>query len=132
MHTGDVIALIGPLGAGKTVLVKGIAEGAGVTDPRRVTSPTFVIVNEYDGRLHLYHVDAYRLSGERELEALGIDEFAERGAILIEWADRVPGILPEERLIIHIEPTGEQSRELQLAATGKRAAEIAATVGRSG
>lgn len=130
LQVGDVIALNGPLGAGKTVLVKGIAEGAGVTDSRRVTSPTFVIVNEYDGRLHLYHIDAYRLGGDRELDALGIDEFAEQGAILVEWADRVAGALPEDRLTIAIEPTGEQSRELRASAAGPRASEIAESLAR--
>lgn len=118
--TGDVIALVGPLGAGKTVFVKGLAAGAGVADPRRVTSPTFVIVNEYEGRLRLFHIDAYRLGSGRDLDTLGVDEFVEEGAVIVEWADRVGSALPAGRLTITIEPAGEQSRRLHLHADDDR------------
>ncbi len=116
---GEVLALIGPLGAGKTQLVKGIAHGNGQTDPAQVTSPTFVLVNEYSGRLYLYHLDAYRLSSGRELEDVGLDEMiSPESIVVIEWADRVIDVLPEDRLSIRIEPTGETSRCLLLESSG--------------
>ncbi|MGB9625758.1 MAG: tRNA (adenosine(37)-N6)-threonylcarbamoyltransferase complex ATPase subunit type 1 TsaE [Phycisphaerae bacterium] len=124
LRTGDVVALVGPLGAGKTVLVKGIAAGAGVNDPKRVTSPTFVIVNEHEGRLRLFHVDAYRLRDGRELEALGFREFLELGAVVVEWADRVDGALPAERLTITIEPVGASLRRLHLRGDDERARQL--------
>lgn len=129
---GDVIGLIGSLGAGKTVLVKGIAAGADVSDRRRVTSPTFVIVNEYEGRLRLFHIDAYRLGGGRELEALGVEEFIEQGAVVVEWADRTAEALPTERLTITIEPTGETRRRLLLHGRDERARRLIEAASRSG
>jgi tRNA threonylcarbamoyladenosine biosynthesis protein TsaE len=117
---GEVIALIGPLGAGKTELVKGLAAGNAQTDPALVTSPTFVLVNEYPGPRHLYHLDAYRLNGGAELEALGFDEMVSPDSVaVIEWADRVEDALPEDRLDITIEPTGDTSRKLTLRASGR-------------
>jgi tRNA threonylcarbamoyladenosine biosynthesis protein TsaE len=118
LQSGDLISLIGPLGAGKTRLVKGIAAGMGVADLRRVNSPTFVIVQEYAGRTGLIHVDAYRLRSVEDLLAIGFEEFAGRGAVVIEWADKVAPILPADRLEIHIVPTGETSRRLVLSARG--------------
>ena len=117
---GHVIALIGPLGSGKTTLVKGIAGGAGVIDPRQVTSPTFVIVNEYDlnrSRARLYHVDTYRLRNSNDLEAIGFDEMCALGAVVIEWADRVAELLPPDRLSITLEPVDEHSRRFHCTAT---------------
>ena len=115
LKTGDVVALIGPLGSGKTTLVKAVADGAGLGDLRQVTSPTFVIVNEYDAgapptTLRLYHVDAYRLRGSDDLEALGFDEMLTLGAVLIEWADKVADLLPPETLTIEIEPVDDHRR----------------------
>ncbi len=118
LQMGNLVALIGPLGAGKTAMVKGIALGAGLSDPRRVTSPTFVIVNEYFGRLRLFHIDAYRLGGLREFDALGVDEFLE------EWADRVEAALPVDRLVVTIEPTGDQTRLVRLSALGGQSVAI--------
>jgi tRNA threonylcarbamoyladenosine biosynthesis protein TsaE len=87
---GEVIAICGPLGSGKTHLIKGIACGAGATDTQDVNSPTFVLVNEYEGRLSIYHIDAYRLNSTREFEMLGFDDFCRPDAVvLIEWADKV-------------------------------------------
>lgn len=100
-----VIALVGPLGAGKTHLVKGIATGNGLPDPAAVTSPTFVLVNEYDGRLWLRHLDLYRVRSSRELFALGFEEMRESGsAVVVEWADRFPDAMPDETLWITIVP----------------------------
>jgi len=100
-----VIALTGPLGAGKTQLVKGIALGNGLKDARQVTSPTYVLVNEYAGRLHLYHLDVYRLAGVQEcLTNLGFEEMVrEDAAVVIEWADLVVESIPAEALWIHLQ-----------------------------
>ncbi len=124
LRRGDVVALVGPLGAGKTTLVRSIAAGAGVPDPRAVNSPTFVIVNEYLARpggaenLRIYHADSYRLHDGRDLEALGFDEMCALGAVLIEWADRVEEILPPDRLTVRIEPVGPTARRFHLQAGG--------------
>jgi tRNA threonylcarbamoyladenosine biosynthesis protein TsaE len=102
---GVVIALIGPLGAGKTAFVKGLAEGLGI-DPARVASPTFTIASEYplpDGT-RLAHVDLYRVDSQAELEAAGfLDVLADARVVAVEWADRLPGALPPEQLEIRIE-----------------------------
>lgn len=122
LRTGDLVALVGPLGSGKTTLVKAVAAGAGVADPRQVTSPTFVIVNEYQTSLSpapwLYHVDAYRLAGGGDLESLGFEEMLGQGAVLIEWADRVAEVLPAERLTVAIEPVDENRRRFHCSASG--------------
>jgi tRNA threonylcarbamoyladenosine biosynthesis protein TsaE len=91
LRGGEVIALTGPLGSGKTYLTKGIAEGAGAEKENvSVNSPTFVLVNEYSGRLDIYHIDAYRLQSIREFEMTGFDDFCHPGSVvLIEWADKV-------------------------------------------
>lgn len=117
-QAGTVVGLVGPLGAGKTQLVKGIAVGLGVEDERCVSSPTFVIVREHPGRLRLYHADAYRVSSP-ELAAIGFDEMCQSGGIVVlEWADRVADLLPDDHVIITIEPTGAEHRRLACRATG--------------
>src|SRR5437899_12146513 len=90
LFPGSVIALVGPLGAGKTHLVRAVAEGLGVADSRVVSSPTFVLIQEYTGRLPIYHFDAYRLKHSGEFLELGAHEYFEgKGVCLVEWADRV-------------------------------------------
>ena len=99
---GTVVALVGELGAGKTQLAKGVAEGLGVTSV--VNSPTFVLMNEHVGRLRLHHIDAYRLADAEEASSAGLlDERFADGVTVVEWADRLDGWLPAERLEIHLE-----------------------------
>jgi len=119
MVAGSCIALEGDLGAGKTTLIQGVSAGAGVPSDVTVNSPTFVIVNEYVGRLHLYHIDAYRLQGCGALLDLGFAEMlASGGAVLVEWADRVRAVLPEDRLLIVLSHSGEMRRDLRCSASG--------------
>lgn len=103
---GSVIALYGDLGAGKTVFAKGLGEGLQVKDV--VTSPSFVLLNIYRGRLEFYHFDFYRLDEEEELQELGLDEFFYGGGVtLIEWAEKFPSILPSTRLDIFLQNNDE-------------------------
>src|SRR5260370_25015402 len=95
LFPGAVIALIGPLGAGKTHLTRAVAEGLGVRNPAAVNSPTFVLIQEYPARLPIYHFDAYRLSGPREFAQLGVEEyFHGDGVGLVRWGDRLSPTLP--------------------------------------
>jgi tRNA threonylcarbamoyladenosine biosynthesis protein TsaE len=121
LFPGAVVALIGQLGAGKTHLVRAVAEGLEVPDARLVTSPTFVLIQEYPGRLPVYHFDAYRLSGSASFADLGVHEYLEGdGVCLIEWADRVAGCLPPEHLRVLLSVTSETSRQARLEAHGGR------------
>jgi tRNA threonylcarbamoyladenosine biosynthesis protein TsaE len=118
---GDVVALTGELGAGKTQLIKGLAAGVGVGNPTYVSSPSFKLINEYPGKITFYHIDLFRLRGEKEAEELGLDDyFQSRGITAIEWADKIPSLLPEEILRIDIRYTGENSRNLEISGEGKR------------
>jgi tRNA threonylcarbamoyladenosine biosynthesis protein TsaE len=120
LFPGAVVGLVGPLGAGKTFLVRAVAEGLGIADSRVVSSPTFVLIQEYDARLPIYHFDAYRLAGETAFLDLGVHEYFEgNGLCLIEWADRVPACLPAEHLRVALEVTGPSSRRVRLEGHGK-------------
>jgi tRNA threonylcarbamoyladenosine biosynthesis protein TsaE len=119
LFPGAVVALVGPLGAGKTHLVRAIAEGLGA-NPRQVSSPTFVLIQEYQGRLPIYHFDAYRLRSEAEFADLGVHEYFQgSGVCLVEWADKVAGCLPRDFLAIRIGVTGAKSRRFELEARGQ-------------
>lgn len=126
--SGLVIALVGQLGAGKTRLVRAIADGAGVRD-QIVNSPTFVLVQEYRGRLPIYHFDTYRLRSLDEFIELGAEEYLQAdGVCCIEWADRVAELLPPDVLRIEISVLGDCEREFRLTATGPRASQTLAAV----
>ncbi len=115
---GAVVALIGPLGAGKTRLVQAVAAAAGVA-PGEVLSPTFVLIHEYRGRLPIYHFDAYRLRDEDEFLQLGPEEyFDSAGWTFIEWADKVANCLPRNYLEIRIEQIGQCTRSFEIRAFG--------------
>jgi tRNA threonylcarbamoyladenosine biosynthesis protein TsaE len=121
LEPGDVIALMGELGSGKTLFAQGLARGLEVPDSFAVTSPTFTLVNEYPGRLPFYHLDLYRLNGPAQCVDLGLDELLYgEGAAAIEWAERLGAELPEERLEVHLTFSGEIGRCLQFRAFGRR------------
>ena len=121
---GVVVGLYGTLGAGKTRLVQEIAVACGV-DRRQVVSPTFVLVREHHARRSIYHFDAYRLKDEDEFLELGPDEYFDSpGLVLIEWADKVESCLPDQRIEIHVETSGETSRRFEVIAVGDRYAEV--------
>ena len=116
---GDVILLTGELGAGKTTLTQGIAQGLGVEE--RPRSPTFVMATEYHGRLPLYHLDLYRIDNIAELDELGLEEYlSEDGVAVVEWADRASQAFPVECLWISLEPTDADTRQITLTANGER------------
>ena len=110
----DVVALIGPLGAGKTTLIQGIAQGLEVKD--YVTSPTFIIINEYQGRVPFFHIDLYRLDEVKDIEDLGIEEYFDReGVCVIEWAEKLAELTPKNAEKIEIEIVSETERKLCLS-----------------
>ena len=124
LQPGDLVCLQGELGAGKTTLVQGMAQGWGALDT--VTSPTFVLVNVYrragDGQF--FHMDAYRIESAPEGEELDLITMLEEGPLLIEWADRLNSILPGERLWVTLEHVSEEHRQLRVVARGERYDEL--------
>ena len=125
LSPGDVVALVGELGAGKTTLVKGIVQGLGVTDRRAVKSPTFSLVHTYEGRMPVYHFDAYRLEDTQEMLDIGSDEMISGdGVAIVEWADKVSGCLPKEYLQITLTAVSAHERKIELRIYGYRCDEI--------
>ena len=125
LKPGMVIALIGDLGSGKTWFTKGVALGLGVDPNMVVTSPSFALVNEYEGRHLLYHMDFYRLEELTDVTGAGLDEYmCENGVAVIEWGDRWPEILPEQSIKVNISIIDEQRREVILSGPHPHAVEI--------
>ena len=125
LDPGDIVALEGDLGSGKTCFTQGIARGLGVPPAYAVTSPTFTLVNEYPGRLVLYHLDVYRLNGSRDLEDMGCEEYLfGRGVAVIEWAEKVREALPEETLWVEMTWLDETKRRLVLSGDDQRMEKI--------
>lgn len=129
---GDVVALTGGLGAGKTQLTKGLALGLGVPDARLVSSPTFVLINEYAGRHPVNHVDAYRLGSPTEFDALGFEEMTGGGVVIVEWADRVAEAMPAHAIWIAMEIEGEAGRCLSVVTTSAETDARLAKLGSAG
>jgi tRNA threonylcarbamoyladenosine biosynthesis protein TsaE len=128
LRSGDVLALSGDLGAGKTTFVQGIAQGWGSSD--NVSSPTFVLVNVYrradGGRLH--HMDAYRIQSALEAEDLDIDEMLASGALIVEWAERIQSALPEDFLAVEMSWADEEQRNMVFIPHGKKYETMAAEI----
>ncbi|MCG6534303.1 MAG: tRNA (adenosine(37)-N6)-threonylcarbamoyltransferase complex ATPase subunit type 1 TsaE [Syntrophales bacterium LBB04] len=130
LQGGAVIALMGELGAGKTCLTQGIAGGLGVPEGYVITSPTFTLINEYPGRLNLYHMDMYRLSGVEDLDEIGYDAcFTEKGVVVIEWAERIRGALPEGTIFILLKHLDENKRKVVLSDSLERIDQMLGAVG---
>ena len=128
LHGGEVLALIGELGVGKTALVRGIVAGLGVP-AASVTSPTFTIVHEYQGRLPVVHVDLYRLQKSEEIESIGLsDYFADDAVVAIEWADRFPRFLPEDRLEVKFAHRTRTTRRVRMEARGSHSRSLLARI----
>ena len=125
LRPGDVVALRGELGTGKTTLIQGIAKGLG-RDPGTIKSPTFVLMREYPGDIPLVHIDGYRLEGPASIAWLDIELiFSPAKITLIEWAERFADLLPEERLELHLSHVSTNRRTIALVPYGARAAELA-------
>jgi len=118
LQPGDVLLLSGELGAGKTVLVQGLARGLGVREG--VSSKSFVLLGEYEGHLKLYHADLYRLQAPQEAEELALDEYCRDGVLVVEWPERAWHLFPADHLLVRFEVTGPRRRRLLLSAAGER------------
>lgn len=116
LRAGDVVALVGELGSGKTCLTQGIASGLGVPEGYAVTSPTFTLVNEYPGRqMSLYHLDVYRLTGCADLSEMGYDEYLSgRGVTVIEWAEKIREAVPDDALLVVMTYLEEYIRNIEI------------------
>ena len=129
LQPGDVVALVGELGSGKTLFSQGLARGLGVPKNFYITSPTFAIINEYPGRVPFYHLDLYRVSNRAELSELGLEEILYGlGAVAIEWAERLGQDLPVERLEVHLKFLGEEERDITFLAFGEKLAKRLTTL----
>ncbi len=118
---GALVALVGDLGAGKTVFVKGIAKGLGIAEYEYVNSPTFVILKEYSGKRNLYHFDVYRIDAKSFCETLDYEKyFYGSGVTVVEWADKISDILPEEYLEITMEHVSITERKIKIRPVGER------------
>jgi tRNA threonylcarbamoyladenosine biosynthesis protein TsaE len=120
LDSGSVVALIGELGAGKTVFAQGLARGLGVGPDEYVSSPSFTLVNRYSGRVPVFHVDTFRLGSEAEMVALGYEDYFDpNGVTVVEWADKVRGLLPEKCLVVEFRLVDPNTREIQIRLVGR-------------
>ena len=118
LKPGDVIALIGDLGTGKTCLTQGIARGVGIAPNEVVSSPSYIIINEYNGKIPIYHIDLYRLETAAEISELGLSEYIEsEGICIIEWAERIEDGLPDDCITIYITWEDEKTRTIKIQHT---------------
>ncbi|MGQ9455347.1 MAG: tRNA (adenosine(37)-N6)-threonylcarbamoyltransferase complex ATPase subunit type 1 TsaE [Armatimonadota bacterium] len=118
LNAGSIVALYGNLGAGKTILVKGIARGLGIN--ATIHSPTFTLIHEHPGPIPLYHIDLYRVE-EKDLDFVGIDEYLEmEGIVVIEWAEKIKSLLPSDRLDVELRTTNENSRVITLSSSSPK------------
>ena len=113
LNPGDMIALSGDLGSGKTTFTKGIGKGLGVKNSKRINSPTFVLIKEYSGKIPLYHLDLYRLDDLKEIENLAIEEYIYgTGVTVIEWAEKMKSLLPKKYISVRFKVKGDGKREV--------------------
>ena len=124
LRAGDVLALSGELGAGKTRFVAGLVHA--LSPASRVRSPSFTLVNEIGGVLPVFHIDLYRLEDVREVEALGLEDYAERGALVVEWGERLPGVWLADALHVSITPEAGNVRAFTASGSGERGSELLA------
>ena len=125
LQKGDVLALSGELGAGKTCFTGGLALGLGIDTKYRITSPTFTLINEYPAKIKLYHFDIYRIKDYTDFEELGYEEyFSGDGVVVIEWAEKIAEILPEDSLIITFEYLNENERKIMMRGPEHRLKEL--------
>lgn len=116
LDQGDIVALIGDLGAGKTCMTKGLAKSLGVSDQYEITSPTFTIINEYPGIMTFWHVDAYRLESSRDMIDAGFEDFfSSSGVVVIEWAEKILDILPLNTLFVTFEYVDDTTRIVRIS-----------------
>ena len=116
LSPGDVVALIGDLGAGKTCLTQGIAQGVGVYQDQTVNSPSYILINEYEGKIPIYHIDLYRLERLEDIVALGLEDyFGGDGICVIEWGDRMGELLPESHIQVTITAEDEFTRVIEVS-----------------
>lgn len=121
LSAGDIVALSGDLGTGKTYLTKGIARGLGVSEQYQITSPTFTLINEYPGRLTLYHFDLYRLESFLDVINLGYEEYLfGKGVSVIEWAEKASDVLPDETIFISLTYLDENTRKMAISGNDER------------
>jgi tRNA threonylcarbamoyladenosine biosynthesis protein TsaE len=130
LKKGDILALSGELGSGKTCFTTGLARGLGVSKAYRITSPTFTLINEYQAKYNLYHFDLYRLKGYSEFEELGYEEyFSGKGVVVIEWAEKIAEVLPQRAFLIKFYYVDENSRKISIQGPKRRIKELATALG---